>query len=236
MARVVSVVMPVKNGAAYLAAALESVCSQSCPPDEIIVADDGSTDDTARLASGFDARVRVISGPFGSAAAGRNAGVAAARGDVLAFLDHDDLWTAGRLERQLALLAREPAVELVLGQTQRVREHEGQLVPLGPPAAEPSLGALLVTRAAFERVGPLDETKTYDEDVDWFLRAREAGIPARADTELAQIYRRHATNATNARAADIRGFFTALRDSIARRRGEDGEVRSLSGWPLDDAS
>ena len=85
-------------------------------------------------------------------------------------------------------------------------------------------------------MGPLDETKTYDEDVDWFLRAREAGIPARADTELAQIYRRHATNATNARAADIRGFFTALRDSIARRRGEDGEVRSLSGWPLDDAS
>jgi glycosyltransferase involved in cell wall biosynthesis len=231
----VSVVVPVRNGAAYLAAALSSVLEQLPPPDEVIVVDDGSTDDTAAIATRAGPAVRVHSGRFGGAAAARNAGVSVATGDLLAFIDHDDLWVPGRLARQLGALRRAPAVDLVLGLTQRVRDVGGQLVPLRPPAAEPSLGALLVRRSVFERVGPLDETRPFDEDVDWFLRAREACVPARLDNELAQIYRRHATNGTNHRAADIRAFFHCLRDSIARRRGEDGSVRALSGWPVDDA-
>jgi glycosyltransferase involved in cell wall biosynthesis len=231
----VSVVVPVRNGAAYLRAALASLLGQSRPPDEVVVADDGSTDETAEIAAAAGPGVRVLAGPFGGAAAARNAGVAAARGDLLAFLDHDDVWTDGRLERHLAVLSREPAVDLVLGLTQRARDEGGRLVPTGPPAAEPSLGAILVTRRAFERVGPLDAAKTFDEDVDWFLRAREARVPARLDRAVAQVYRRHATNATNQRAADVRGFFEALRDSIARRRGADGAVRALSGWPVEDA-
>jgi glycosyltransferase involved in cell wall biosynthesis len=230
----VSVVVPVRNGAAYLAQALASVLGQVPAPFEVIVVDVGSTDDTAAIAARAGPPVRVLSGRFGGAAAARNAGVAVARGELLAFIDHDDLWVPGRLARQLETLARAPAVDLVLGLTQRVREVGGELVPLRPPAAEPSLGALLVLRSAFDRVGPLDETRPFDEDVDWFLRAREAGVPARLDRELAQVYRRHATNGTNHRAADIRAFFHCLRDSIARRRGEDGSVRALSGWPLDD--
>jgi glycosyltransferase involved in cell wall biosynthesis len=232
----VSVVMPVRDGARHLAEALESVLAQVPSPLEVVVADDGSTDGSAAIAARAGPRVRVLSGPFGGAAAARNAGIAASRGDVVGFLDHDDLWTTGSLARRLATMARTPAVDVVLGLTQRVREESGSRVPLGPPAPEWSLGAALIARGAFERVGVLDATRRYDEDVDWFLRAREAHVPARLHPELVQLYRRHETNATRDRAGDVRAFFGVLRDSIARRRAADGSVRALPDWPARDAS
>jgi glycosyltransferase involved in cell wall biosynthesis len=227
----VSVVVPVKDGERFLGGALASVLGQSPAPDEVVVVLDRTTDGSAEVARRAGPRVRVLAGAFGGAAAARNAGVAASRGDLLAFVDHDDLWTPGRLARQRDLLDRAPAVDLVLGLTQRFRDEGGARETLGPPAAEPSLGAALVRRAALDLVGPFDETRAFDEDVDWFLRAREARVPARLDPSLAQLYRRHETNATNRRREDVRGFFAALRDSIARRRGPDGAVRALSGWP-----
>ena len=231
----VSVVVPVHDGAEFLAAALASVLSQDEEPAEVIVVDDASTDDSAAIAARASPRVRVVQGRFGGAAAARNAGVRASSGEVLAFVDHDDLWTAGRLAGQLRALARAPAAGLVLGLTQRVRDEGGTLVPLGPPAPEMSLGAALVTRPTLDRVGPFDEARPFDEDVDWFLRAREAGIAARLHPELAQLYRRHANNATNRRREDVRAFFEVLRDSVARRRGGDGAVRALPAWPAPDS-
>jgi glycosyltransferase involved in cell wall biosynthesis len=233
--RRVSVVVPVRDGAEFLAAALKSVLAQDEPPAEVVVVDDGSTDDSAAVAARAGPGVRVLRGRYGGAAAARNAGVRASSGDVLAFVDHDDLWTAGRLGRQLETLARAPAVDLVLGLTQRVRDEAGTLVPLGPPAAEMSLGGALFTRAAYDRVGPFDEARRFDEDVDWFLRAREAGVSARLHPELVQLYRRHARNATNDRTQDVRAFLAAIRDSVARRRGADGSVRSLPDWPPREA-
>ena len=230
----VSVVVPVRDGARYLAAALESLRAQDEAPFEVVVADDGSSDESAAIARAAGAR--VVAGPFGGAAAARNAGVAAANGDVLGFLDHDDLWEKDALRGRLDALVRAPAVEVVLGLTQRVREEGTALVPLGPPAPEMSLGAALVTRAAFARVGPFDAARRFDEDVDWFLRAREAAVPARLHPALVQVYRRHATNATLAREADVRAFFGVIRDSLARRRGADGRVRMLPDWPARDAS
>jgi glycosyltransferase involved in cell wall biosynthesis len=226
----VSVVVPVRDGERFLAEALASVLRQDPPPLEVLVVLDRTTDGSAEVARAAGPRVRVLEGSFGSAAASRNAGVGAAKGGTLAFVDHDDLWTPGRLARQRALLARPPAADLVLGATQRFRDEGGTRAVLGPPAHEPSLGAGLFTRGVLARVGPFDEARAFDEDVDWFLRAREAGVVARLDPDLAQLYRRHETNATNRRRDDVRGFFSALRDSIARRRGGDGAVRPLAGW------
>ncbi len=230
-AAAVSVVVPVRDGARYLGAALASVLAQDPSPLEVIVADDGSTDASAAIATAAGPTVRVLRGPFGGAAAARNAGIVAASGTLLAFIDHDDLWVPGRIASQLRAFQRTPGVELVLGLTQRVRDEAGVLVPLGPPAPEPSFGAALVTRRAFELVGPLDASRAFDEDVDWFLRAREVNVPARLDRVLVQLYRRHATNATRERARDVRAFFEVLRDSIARRRTPDGAVAALAGWP-----
>ena len=87
-----SVIVPVYNGERFLGEALSSVCSQCVIPMEIVVVDDGSTDGTAKIARDFDL-VRYVPQENGGPAAARNRGVENARGDLLAFLDHDDLWT-----------------------------------------------------------------------------------------------------------------------------------------------
>ncbi|GAC1545117.1 MAG: hypothetical protein NVS3B16_14150 [Vulcanimicrobiaceae bacterium] len=102
----VTVVVPAYNAAAYLAAALASVRRQTAPPQELVVVDDGSTDETAAIARGFGAR--VISGPNGGLAHARNVGIRAANAPWIAFLDADDMWRDERLERQWSALTAAP--------------------------------------------------------------------------------------------------------------------------------
>src|SRR3982751_2380169 len=92
----VSVIIPVHNGAKYLRAALESVLAQTYSPFEVIVVDDGSVDDSGVIAQSFN-DVRYIHQANQGVAAARNHGIEAARGDFFAFLDQDDLWTPEKL-------------------------------------------------------------------------------------------------------------------------------------------
>ena len=102
----VSVILPVHNGERYLADALQSVLEQTRPPDQIVVVDDGSIDRSAQIIKGFGAAFEVIylfqekKGP----AAARNSGLERATGDLVAFLDCDDLWAPGHLEQALTVL------------------------------------------------------------------------------------------------------------------------------------
>ena len=109
----VSVVIPAYRAAGTIARAIESVLAQTRPAAEILVIDDGSPDDLGQALSGFAGRVRVIRKRNGGAASARNAGLYAARGDVIAFLDADDHWEPHKLERQLAILAAHPDVGTV---------------------------------------------------------------------------------------------------------------------------
>ncbi len=109
----VSVIIPTYNRAAMLGAAIESTLTQTRLPGEIIVVDDGSTDDTSNVVGGFGNRVRCITQENRGVAAARNAGLAAAKGDLVAFLDSDDLWYPFKLELQVALLERMSGVGLV---------------------------------------------------------------------------------------------------------------------------
>lgn len=107
MPPLVSVIIPAFNAQAFLRATLESVLAQTYRDLEIIVVDDGSTDDTAALASAFandDARIRVITKVNGGVSSARNAGIAAARGDYFAFLDADDLWHPEKIAAQMDIL------------------------------------------------------------------------------------------------------------------------------------
>src|SRR5437867_3944003 len=101
----VSVIIPVRDGTAYIASAIESVLAQTRPAGEVLVIDDGSKDETAGIVSRFSSRgIRLIQQPARGAAAARNAGVKVARHELLAFLDADDLWTFTKLEQQCAEL------------------------------------------------------------------------------------------------------------------------------------
>jgi glycosyltransferase involved in cell wall biosynthesis len=110
----VSVIIPTYNRAELISQAIDSVLAQTVPAHEIIVADDGSTDDTAAVVAAYGDRVRYLALPHrGQPAATRNAGIRAATGVLLAFLDSDDLFLPDKLARQIAALAQTPAAGVV---------------------------------------------------------------------------------------------------------------------------
>ena len=113
----VSVIIPVYNGEAFLVEAVESIQRQVHRPLEILIVDDGSTDNTAKIAAGFDDDVRYTFKPNGGPASARNTGLKMARGSVIGFLDVDDLWTEKKLEWQLTRFVSTPTLEIILGHT-----------------------------------------------------------------------------------------------------------------------
>jgi glycosyltransferase involved in cell wall biosynthesis len=98
----VSVIIPSYNCAPYLAEAIDSVLGQTCPPHEVIVVDDGSTDGSLEIARGYGDAVVVVAQENAGVSAARNRGFDLATGDWLALLDADDLWSSDKLERQLS--------------------------------------------------------------------------------------------------------------------------------------
>jgi glycosyltransferase involved in cell wall biosynthesis len=102
----VSVVVPTYNRAGIISKTIDDVLSQTYQDMEVIVIDDGSTDDTQQVLRNYGNRIRVITQPNGGAAAARNRGIEASRGAVIAFQDSDDLWNPEKLSRQVALLGK----------------------------------------------------------------------------------------------------------------------------------
>jgi glycosyltransferase involved in cell wall biosynthesis len=108
--QLVSVIMPAYNAGKYIAQSIRSVAAQTCAGWELVVVDDGSTDDTAEVVRGFasaDARVKYVQQANGRQGRARNNGIAHAAGDLIAFLDADDLWVERKLELQLKAFAVE---------------------------------------------------------------------------------------------------------------------------------
>lgn len=106
--------MPTWNCAAFLPDAIDSVLAQSGPELELIVVDDGSSDDTAAVLARYGSRIRVISLPHSGGPSGpRNRGIAAARGDFVAFCDADDVMRAGKIQRAIELFAANPELDLL---------------------------------------------------------------------------------------------------------------------------
>jgi glycosyltransferase involved in cell wall biosynthesis len=223
----VSVVVPVKNGADLLGEALESALGQTCPPGEVIVVDDGSTDESDAIARRFP--VRVVQSDGAGVSAARNTGIAASRGDVIAFLDHDDLWEPRKLERQRACLAEDPEVSYVsCGVTLVVepgappprRAQEEHFAGRAYSWVIPS--ALAARRESFEVIGVFNTELAIGEDLDWMFRARDAGLKAAIVKEPLVRYRVHGRNTTALHRADSHQILHMVRTSLARRRAAAG--------------
>lgn len=177
----VSVVIPARNRAHTLPACLASVQAQTRPAREVIVVDDGSSDDTAAVAERHGAR--VLRGPARGAQAARNAGVQAARGDWIAFQDSDDTWLPGKLALQhAAWQAAGGGDRVVHGDGWKLDEATGRRAPLQVPLTEgdclalllarpaPLFPTLLVPRAALQAIGGLDETCPAYQEWDSAIR------------------------------------------------------------------
>lgn len=193
----VSVIIPVWNGAPYLADALHSVLQQEGPDLQVIVVDDGSTDGTAAVVQQFQPRVTYLYQANQGPAAARNQGLQLATGAFIAFSDADDLWAAGRLPRQLCVLQAAPTTLIIQEQLQYLQLVDKQWQPHGTPFYAMSLTTALFRRAVFAQVGLLDPLLPYCEDVDWFFRAQSQGVTMAQQAAVALYYRRHTNNLTN---------------------------------------
>lgn len=199
----ISVVIPCYNAAPFLRATIASVLEQTRPATEVIVVDDGSTDDSARIAASCGPAVQVIRQSNQGESVARNRGIAAATGEWVAFLDADDLWLPTKLERQAEVIRAAPADVvcvtchfLLFGE-----EMEERLCALPPrydaphPIREMLLGftvhvdCAVVRRTAALRT-PFPETARHAEDAIFFARLRSQGRFLEVPEALVR-YRRH---------------------------------------------
>ena len=210
----VSVVLPVFNGEAYVADAVSSVVAQDYRPLEIIVVDDGSTDRTREIVREIS-EVTLIERAHDGAGAARNAGVRASKGELIAFIDADDLWTPTKLTRQVHALNADPSLEAVFSQLTEFRGDDAETH--SPPVAAPTVATMLIRRQSFERVGLFDETAATLEGVDWALRAGEQSLRSRVLPEVLYRRRIHSANRSIANR-DLAGYLRAVKSSLDRRR------------------
>jgi glycosyltransferase involved in cell wall biosynthesis len=229
----ISVIIPVYNGERFLAEAIRSVREQDPPPDEIIVVDDGSTDGTAALIRSLGTDIRSAYQPNQGPAAARNRGLELAHGEIIAFQDADDLWTADRLAVQLGLLARHSSAHAVIGRTRFfcADTAPAEFIALAGITMSShwflGIHSSLYRRSAFEVVGQFNANLRYHEDIDWFRRARAAGLVIYPHEDVVLLHRRHADNMTNDRAALRRELLRMLQQTP---RGHAATAESLLGW------
>lgn len=221
-----SVIVPVLNGAAHILQALDSALRQLLPDDEVIVVDNGSTDDTATIVGSIsDRRLTLIGEAREGPSAARNAGLRLATGALVSFLDHDDYWPDGRNAGLLAALRADPEANAAYGRL-RVRvepgcDDQGTAALDGTFAPSVGLQTHIFRRDLIDRTGLFDETMRFGEDTDYIARLRQAEWRPAAYDGDASVYRRHAGNATLNVAAKQRGLLSVLARNIQRRRSTD---------------
>jgi glycosyltransferase involved in cell wall biosynthesis len=252
----VSIVMPVHNAERHLAHALDSALRQTYRPIEIIAVDDGSTDRSAEILAQYvashAAQVTYLHQKNMGAAAARNAALAAARGEYIAFLDADDLWAPNKLEVQIAYLESRPDVQLVASRW-RVLSSEQEAELFDAPASLDDLDrdnpgrinqawiynellidcvvhttTAVMRRGLMQQIGSFDTALRRGQDYDYWLRASRVTPIPRLEAQLS-AYRLHATN-SSWRPQPVNYAAVVIQRALHKwgRKGPDGRVTSMS--------
>jgi glycosyltransferase involved in cell wall biosynthesis len=222
-----SVILPVRNGAGFIEQAIASALPQLSADDEVVVVDNGSTDETVSVVEDLgDRRVRIIDEQRRGPAAARNAGLAVASGDLVSFLDHDDYWPEGRNAGLLAALAADPAADAAYGRLRVLVEpgcdDQGFAAVDGTFAPAIGLHVYLFRRELLERTGRMDESLALGSDADYVARLRQAGMRTAIYDGDASVYRRHGNNITLDVAAKRDGLFGVIARNLVRKRSAGG--------------
>lgn len=223
LAPLVSVIIPAYNGENLLAATLASAFAQTYAPLEVIVIDDGSTDQTGRVAQSFPSVKYVRQENRGNAAA-RNRGLVLAAAEFVALLDQDDLWHPQKIEIQMRALNAHPEAAYVLCKGEVLLEPGQTLPPTygaetwSKPFFAPLPSALLARKVAFDRIGTFDTALRFGNDADWFARAVDGRLATVPVPEVLLQKRVHGANQGHAVGPMRRELFQLLQSSIHRKR------------------
>lgn len=223
----VSVVVPLYNGERHLATALNSIFDQDYRPLEVIVVDDGSTDNGAEIARASH-RVRYVYQSHQGVAHAWNTGIAAAKGKLIAFLAQDDLWTPNKLSVQVGYMVDNPHIQYTVSK-ERCFLEPGCSIPRGfrtklleseHVARLPE--ALVARKSLFDVIGGFNTVLTTSHDIDWFARAKDENVPMAVIDEVLLHRRIHDANATYSASTLQQGeenLIRVLRQSVKRQRG-----------------
>lgn len=178
----VSVIIPTFNRAHLVTEAVDSVLCQSYTDFELLVVDDGSTDDTVDRLAGYEGRIRLYRQKNRGPSAARNAGIRHAQGQYICFLDSDDLWLKDKLRAQMDLVAQNLQVKVCyteevwirrgvrVNPKKKHRKYSGWILEKMLPLCLVSPSSVLIAREVFDRVGLFDESLPACEDYDLWLR------------------------------------------------------------------
>ncbi|MEO7361502.1 MAG: glycosyltransferase family A protein [Gemmatimonadaceae bacterium] len=222
-----SCVIPVFNGQQYIGETIESVLQQSVSVDDVIVVDDGSTDDTAQIVRSFGNRVRLIPQNNAGPAAARNHGVQAATGAFLTFQDADDLWCSEKNALQLGAFADDPSLMICVGHIENFTSPDvpaDMQLPEFSARAKPLAGyttpGMMVRAEVFGVVGPFNEALKHTDAGEWFKRARAVGVRERLLPDVVVRRRLHINNRSRVFADESRAeFLQMLKAGLDSRRG-----------------
>jgi glycosyltransferase involved in cell wall biosynthesis len=212
----VSVIIATHNRAAQVAEAIDSVLAQSLKVREIIIVDDGSTDDTLRQLSRYGSRIRTYHQSSQGASVARNNGIRESRGQWIAFLDDDDVWLPEKIELQMQIAEQNPNLGLVYCSDHAVDEQLRILYTRNALAMNRGdvfeqllvknfifTSCVIARRDAIEHAGLMDPGLTYGEDLDLWLKIA-AHHPVDFAPEPLVLYRQSATGclSRDTKAAD----------------------------------
>ena len=211
----ISVLIPAYNSALYIEAAIESVKKQTYPVFEIIVIDDGSTDETESLLKDRT-DIRYIRCEHQGVSYVRNRGIAEAEGDWIAFIDADDLWTPDKLEKQIGYINDHPGCAIVFTQYKNFTDipeeklSERQKIVM-QVEAYPCLVTALIKKSVFRKYGDFVLKYSYSEDTEWLKRLGFAGLDISSQIDEKLYLRRiHDSNTTAAHESPGEGEWLAL--------------------------
>jgi len=215
----VTVIVAAYNGERFLKETLESVFAQDFESFEVVFVDDGSEDRTGEIAQSFP--VRYVRQPNQGLPAARNAGLAVARGDLVAFLDDDDVLPPTKLSAQVRYLDEHPETGCVLGRQEWI--FDGVEAPR--MARDPVFGELggiqlvtaMIRRRVLEDLGGFDPSYRYAEDRDLFIRMREHGVGIAVLPEVVLRKRLHGSNMTMD-PPTTHPMLRSLREKLERER------------------
>jgi len=225
---IVSIIAPAHNAAPFFAAWLKSIRAQEYECIEVLLVDDGSTDDLAILAAQAPPFLRYSRQDHRGPAAARNAAIRSASGDLIAFLDLDDLWAPEHLRRCTRELDRNPAAGIAQGLIRNTCE--------GCYCSEPyrfiNLGAGVFRRWVFDRCGLLDETLRFAEDFDFMTRCWDYGILKLDIEEVSLLYHRHVGNMTRGLSNVDLGAVRVYKRRLDRVRAGQVDLEAARGLKI----
>ena len=205
----VSVIIPTYNSAKYLAEAIDSVLNQTYTNYEIIVIDDGSTDNTVEILEQYQDQIHYLYQENQGVSAARNQGISWAKGELIAFLDADDIFMAHKLEKQVAVFEQEPELGIVNSGFRLIRENGEFIADIKRWQTIPELtietwilhqpvlpSAMMFRKQWLEKVEGFDTRWFSSEDVDLVFRLIAQGCLGRWLPEITIYYRRHDRSAT----------------------------------------